>query len=340
MMKGAPHAVFRLDVGLSIGMGHLIRCYALAAAFVDDGWNVDFAVNAESCETVFALAGKRPLVVPSGVNGARAMTSNWPEGVELLVVDHYGLDAVFENACRPWAKIIAVIDDMTNRMHSCDLLLNPSPVVVAADYGATTPDGCRFLLGARYALLRPQFLSGRKEIHPQPPIVDRLLITMGGSDPENLTERAVEALRLLSTIPQTRIILGSAYAFDEQLKDSVNGLSDRISVYENVDDMAAHMAWSDIAISTAGSTTWELCAIGVPALYIQTAENQNAVVRAIEAYDVGMVLGLAVDITAKDIAAAIEALRNNQERRVQYAAHGRALVDGQGTRRIVEKITL
>jgi len=340
MTKRTCHAVFRLDAGATVGMGHFMRCNALAATFVDNGWTVDYAVNSGGQDAVFARTGRQPLVVSSSPGSAQAMAAQWPRGVDLLVVDHYGLDADFEKACRPWAKRIAVIDDMTDRTHACDVLLNPSPGIDADEYATTAPDGCQFLLGPRFALLRPQFSSAHEGKHAAPTTADRLLVTMGGSDPENLTGRVVEALSLRSEMPGTRIILGSAYAFGDQTKARVKKLSDRISVYEDVDDMAAHMTWCDMAVSASGSTTWELCAMGVPALYVQTADNQNAVVRAIKEHDVGLVLGAQADVTVKDIAEGIDTLSQDQKRREVYAVHGQALVDGQGSRRVVENFTL
>lgn len=340
MMQPHAHVVFRVDAGAAVGMGHVMRCSALAGAFRDAGWRVDFAVNRDGLDVVRKVVGQRPYGVSAGVEGARDLKDQWPDGVDLLIVDHYGLDRAFETACRPWAKCIGVIDDMTDRQHDCDVLLNPSPGVSTSDYAGLTPEACTFLLAPRYALLREQFHDRILDEPHHPEVALRLLVTLGGSDPDNIVERVVDALRLLPKIPQTRIILGSAYAHPNQLIASVKGLSSKIEVYVDADNMADHMSWCDMAVSAAGSTTWELCAMGVAAVYVQTAENQNAVVRAIQDHGIGFVVGNAADINARDWLSALSSLMHNPVLRAEYARNAHGLVDGQGTRRVVETFTL
>ena len=158
MIADRPTAVFRADASEEIGGGHVMRCLTLAGALTEAGWHVGFAVNAQALAVVPSLAGAiEDILVLGEDDEASALTERWPDGVTLLAVDHYGRDMAFELRCRPWAAVIMAIDDLANRRHRVDVLLDQTHGRSESDYRPLTGPECRLLLGPQFALLRPQF---------------------------------------------------------------------------------------------------------------------------------------------------------------------------------------
>jgi pseudaminic acid biosynthesis-associated protein PseG len=228
------------------------------------GWlGVSQARDAQ--QMIEALAGERP---------------DW------LVVDHYGLDAEWERRLRPYVERMMVIDDLANRHHDCDLLLDQNLGRKPTDYVGLVPDKCQLLIGPQYALLRPEFaalrdysLQRRKEPH-----LKRLLVTMGGVDQSNATGKVLEALKEcpLPSDCQITVVIGVRAPWLESVRSLAATLPWRTEVRVDVTDMARVMADSDLAIGAAGSTSWERCCLGLPTLVVVLAENQRAVARLLE----------------------------------------------------------
>src|SRR5262249_18815445 len=152
----------------SIGGGHIARCLALADELAERGHGCVFAVSAETAATMPSLAasGHDIEALSAGTTAdlePSLLAASWPQGCALLVVHHYGRDARFESACCPWAERILVIDDLADRPHDCDLLLDSTLGRAPADYASLCPKTCRMLLGPAYALLRPEFAAARSE---------------------------------------------------------------------------------------------------------------------------------------------------------------------------------
>ena len=147
--------LFRCDGGPELGIGHVMRCSALAAAFGALGWRSAFAVTRESAPLV---SGREVVIVPPGREGASVVAATCSaEDFEILVVDHYGLDAAFEGAARGAAALVVVIDDLADRAHDCDVLLDPNPERAPADYDRLVSRETRLLLGLKHASLRAEF---------------------------------------------------------------------------------------------------------------------------------------------------------------------------------------
>jgi UDP-2,4-diacetamido-2,4,6-trideoxy-beta-L-altropyranose hydrolase len=335
-MAPMPAVLLRCDGGSGIGMGHLMRCRALAAAFAGLGWRHSFAVTRE---TAPLLADSNAIIVPPGVDGAHAVAeAGAANKVDCLVVDHYGLDAMFESAARGKASIVLVIDDLADRPHDCDLLVDPNPERVAADYAGLTGGTTRFLLGSQYALLRPEF-ADRHPAEARPPRrrAERLLITLGGADPDNVSQRLLEALPHLGGAPlKTVLVVGPANPHRETLAALAPAPSVEVAV--DPPDLAGLMLDTDIAI-TAGSTSfWELACLGVPALIVVIADNQRAVARAAENAGAALVLGESNHLDPRNLAAAIAALAADPDRRQRMSESGRNLVDGRGAARVADAV--
>lgn len=196
---------------------------------------------------------------------------NW----DWLVVDHYALDARWESVLRQTAKSILVIDDIADRKHDCDLLLDQNFYAdMNARYTGKVPPHCGLLLGPRYALLREEFHDLHDQIKPRTGPVKRILVFFGGVDVDNNTDRALEALVNVG-IPNLHVdvVIGAQHPFCDQLelKCAAHGFSCHVQT----DRMAEMMAAADLAIGAGGSATWERCCLGLPTLTICTADNQG-----------------------------------------------------------------
>ena len=215
-MKAEPRrAIFRADATATIGAGHAARCLSLARSLTAAGW---------SCVLVSGRGGGDALPAPwpleiaaveldvDAASEPGALAARWPQGADLLVVDHYHRGENFERACRPWARRILVLDDLSNRSHDCDILLDPAANRCDADYAALVPEKCMLLLGPAYLPLRASFADLRhfalarrtQEIKPR-----RLLLSFGATDPDNITSMVLDILARAEWSLAVDILLGA-----------------------------------------------------------------------------------------------------------------------------------
>ena len=204
-----------------------------------------------------------------------------------LVVDHYALDARWERTLRSNCDRLMVIDDLADRPHVCDLLLDQSFGHGTADYGGLVPQSCVVLLGPRYALLSDEFAKLRdyslqRRAEPE---IKALLIAMGGVDRSNATGRVLDALResQLATDIVVKVVMGPSAPWLNEVRAASAHMPCRTDVLRGVQDMAQLMADSDIAIGAAGGTSWERCCLGLPTILLVLARNQDRVARALSA---------------------------------------------------------
>ncbi|MEX6780098.1 UDP-2,4-diacetamido-2,4,6-trideoxy-beta-L-altropyranose hydrolase, partial [Limnospira fusiformis] len=212
MMK----VIFRVDSSAQIGSGHLIRCRTLAEELRRRGAEVRFICREHRGNLIHLLsqAAFPVTVLPPPPQSSGEMEENYQawlgvsaetdaqetllalggESADWLVVDHYGLDAVWERQLRPQVKQILVIDDLANRPHDCDVLLDQNYSQLGEQrYQGWVPHSCRLLLGPRYGLLRPEYPLYRQALSPHRGQVRRVLVFFGGTDSQNMTGKALEA---------------------------------------------------------------------------------------------------------------------------------------------------
>lgn len=308
----------RVDASPALGAGHLARCMTLATALRRDGAAVLLICRADASPLTAALrTGNVPVhwltaeqtADPSA--DARATCAALTEPCDWLIVDHYGLDAAWEQVLRARARRILVIDDHAARRHDCDLLLNPNLPVTAADYRGRVPETCRLLLGPQYALLRDEFHRQRATVRAREGTVRRLLISCGGSDPGNATAQALAALAILAQAGAlseiaVEVIAGPGHRHWRALRAQTHALPGA-RFRRATRQMAAAMAAADVAIGAGGGSLWERCFLGLPALVITVADNQRAATAALAArgacWDLGPVHGLAPAKVAAHLAA-------------------------------------
>ena len=303
---------FRADASIQIGTGHVMRCLTLAEALKRQGHECLFIcrehkghlgvlIAAKGFSLHLLPAGDEADHKPAGLNWndhatwlgvtwqqdaeqTRAILSN--QTVDWLVVDHYALDICWEQQIAEYAARIMVIDDLADREHQCDLLLDQTFGRSEADYRSLVPDNCELLCGSQYALLRPEFA----ELRPyslqrrSQPALRQLLITMGGVDKDNVTGQVLDALRD-SELPadcKIVVVMGATAPWLEAVKQQAATLPWQTEVKVGISNMAQLMADSDLAIGAAGATSWERCCLGLPTVMIVLADNQQQIATNLE----------------------------------------------------------
>lgn len=260
--------------------------------------------------------------------------------LDWLIVDHYELDQDWERRVRPYVGRILVIDDLADREHDCDLLLDQNyHADMPARYLGLVPSACQLLLGPSYALLREEFLASRRALRPREGGIKRILVSFGGSDPTNETVKVIEGIRRLDRRDlAVDIVLGAANphrAEVERIAASLPG----IKCHDKTNKMAEFIACADLAIGAGGGTTWERCCLGLPSIVICAAENQEAVSRSLAEAGYLYYLGPSGEVSVERIAAALGELINNAPF-LRFLGHaGLSLVDGRGAARVAYAMT-
>jgi UDP-2,4-diacetamido-2,4,6-trideoxy-beta-L-altropyranose hydrolase len=325
MTSNRPLTVaFRVDASLDIGTGHVMRCLTLADALAVSSAECRFICREHPGHLIGHIRSKgyRVDALPLGENllakegkpqpvnslpHAHWLGCTWEidaaetkailnEGEpDWLVVDHYALDARWEQALQGCYQKLMVIDDLANRPHACDLLLDQNLGREPGDYEALVPAHCQRLIGPRYALLRPEFAALREYSlqRRRSPQLKRLLITMGGVDQANATGKVLEALKTcpLPSDCQITVVMGAKAPWLEQVRSLAATMPWTTTVRVNISDMAQVMADSDLAIGAAGSTSWERCCLGLPTLLVILAENQEEGALALQQRGAARLLG-------------------------------------------------
>ncbi len=297
-----------------------MRCLALANGLRAAGGDVYFICRDLSGHlgAVIVEQGYPVHLIPAhGVdNGGTGWQedASWSQAIadelpslDWLVVDHYELDARWEAAMRASAARIMVIDDLANRRHDCDVLLDQNYYEgMAARYDGLVPTGCRKLLGPGFALLRPEFREERIRLRNRDGSIRRILVCFGGSDPHNLTAKALQAISQVVRpgIP-VDVVAGAANPHNEMLA-AVCRQQPCATLHIQATNMAELTAASDLGIGAGGATTWERCLLGLPTLTVVVADNQERTTHDLSKSGAIRYLGRAEDVSINDIGGAIE----------------------------------
>lgn len=309
-MDNSLTVIFRTDASLEIGTGHVMRCLTLALGLWEKGASVSFLCR-EHDGNLIDLIRSHGFVVhalpllsqdddteenPLDPAHAVWLGCNWQidvehcnavlnDPVDWIVIDHYALDYRWETAMRDKCQKMMCIDDLADRVHECDLLLDQNLGRTEDDYVELVSSGTKLLLGPQYALLRQEFADWRKaslkaRIQPQ---LRHLLVTMGGVDNANVTEVILNTIDQARSIDLERItvILGPHAPWLDNVKKLASEMSASVTLLSSVNNMAELMAQCDLAIGAGGTTTWERCSLGIPTVLISLAENQNYISREV-----------------------------------------------------------
>jgi UDP-2,4-diacetamido-2,4,6-trideoxy-beta-L-altropyranose hydrolase len=329
----------RTDASLEVGTGHVMRCLTLAGTLSDRGAKVIFICmnQAGHLRDRIKEAGFEVQILAADVGGKRRWERDAEESLgalrrlafepDLIVVDQYELDARWERALRSDARRILVIDDLANRMHDCDVLLDPnlhdSP---ESRYAGLVGESTRIFIGPQYALLRPEFESVAPRTRDQG--VGKVFAFFGGADPSNEAGKIVEALRKLGErAPRTVFVLGPINPHALELRRATLGLPD-VEMLVSSNEMARLMVESDLALGTCGGAAWERCILGLPALVVVNAENQRDDARILHSLGAVRNLGEADQTTVDGWVSAISAVRDDPAALSSMSRAARAVMQG------------
>ncbi|WP_193315395.1 UDP-2,4-diacetamido-2,4,6-trideoxy-beta-L-altropyranose hydrolase [Nostocoides sp. F2B08] len=339
-----PRVLVRVDAGMGIGHGHLVRSLAVVRTLTSRGVHVTVATRAQGghVEAMITAAGAHQVALPAGDAGENAIGRVWPaerqeadvrlvfdlvgRGWDAVVVDHYRLDAAWESVAAERGGRLVVIDDLANRAHRADVLVDHNW------YGSHTSQRYRelvdpstdLLLGPRYALLQSDYLCGREHgpvVHPP----RRVVVSYGGTDAGGQSARAVDALDVMQGA-EVDVVVGSAAAVTEDLVAATARRGARLHV--ELPSLAPLYARADLALGASGTATWERLRLGVPALVTTVGEGQSGVTRALHEAGLTRWIGTAADATVDIYRSALRDYLDDGPMDIP------ALVDGYGAVRV------
>lgn len=321
----APTVFFRVDAGLEIGSGHVMRSLALAEALRLAGARVCWIMRTRPGDLRRRVESKgfevrslppatnaapdaAPAAVPPASQGAarreheRWLGVPWQEDAletrralgaggagairpDLLVVDHYGIDARWESSLRPHVGRLCVIDDLGDRAHDCDLLVAPAAGLGPSHLRRLVPEYCTILTGASYALIASEFAEKRTAAiarrRARPGGVARIFVGFGGVDRAGLTRASLKALLRVRFEGELDVVLGEEAPHREEVRSFLDEHFQNARLHVAPASIAPLMAEADLAIGAAGVMSWERCAVGLPAVVVCAAANQARVARAL-----------------------------------------------------------
>jgi len=343
---GQPIVIFRADASVAMGTGHVMRCIALAQAWQDQNGECVFAAAESTSASEARLRDEKfefvRITASPGTpqDAAQLVQLGIARHGSWIVVDGYQFDVEYQRAVKAAGLKLLVIDDAAHvGADAADLVLDQNAHADENLY-QHGEDDTRLLLGSRYALLRREFKVWREWDREIAPSGRKVLVTIGGSDPDNLTLIAIRALHLLAADqPDATVVVGGSNPYGDQIEGEIRNTGGSIRLLKDVFNMPELMADVDVAISGAGSTCWEMCFLGLPAIVIDVAENQRPIGQELDRRGIAIHLGSGVDITAEKIADQLKTLLASQGRRAAMSDRGRNLVDGRGAERVVSAMT-
>jgi UDP-2,4-diacetamido-2,4,6-trideoxy-beta-L-altropyranose hydrolase len=346
--------VFRVDASKKIGAGHLMRCIALASEIMQTKVEIFFLTRnipksylnlliamgitcLELCSRSDGVSDDQWLAVSQDEDANECMSILDRLECDLLVVDHYGLDRCWEQRMRPFTKKILVIDDLADRLHACDFLLDQNYYIdMSKRYVDKVPAECTLLLGPEFALLKREFRVMHKNILPRRSI-KTILVSLGGVDANNFTATTILAIAKFGIDKfAVDVVIGTEHPIPELIVSMCEKY--KFNIHIQTEEMAQLMARADLAIGASGTTTWERCCLGLPSIVVALAENQVKIARDIHTYGAAIYIGEEKDVSVDLIFDAIGKMCTDDYKVWKLSEAAFTLVDGMGTARVIDKI--
>lgn len=337
--------LLRADADIRMGTGHVMRCLALAQAWQDKLGKACLA-TARLCAglgarwTAEGLGLEKFSTEPGSADDAEQTIALARRlDADRVVLDGYHFSTRFQRALKQAGLRLLVIDDFGHAEHyAADLVLNQNLHAEEEFYRQREPY-TRLLLGTRFALLRREFRRWRDWQREIPKTGRKILVTLGGSDPDNVTGKVIQALQQVRIEGLEAIILaGASNPHHADLEALLAGSAPRISLHASVTDMPGLMAWADVAVAAGGTTSWERAFLGLPSLVLILADNQQQMAEAAEQAGIGWNLGPAALLSVPAVGRAVERLAKDAGARAQMAQRGPEVVDGLGPARVVHEL--
>ena len=322
-----------------------MRCLALAQAWKDLGGTVAFVSREASGSSSKRLVEEAidlcsPQSIPGTVEDAHetARIAGTRNG-SWIVVDGYHFGSLYQKTIKDHGFCLLCLDDLGHAGHYyADIVVNQNIGADRAMYPAHE-DYTDLLLGPSYVLLRREFQNWKNYQRENGRVPRKVLITIGGGDPDNVTTRVIEGITLLgNTDLSLAVIVGPHNPYHDQIQSVAVMAPSPVRIIENPESMPRCMAWADLAVSGAGSTCWELLYMGLPAAVIQLAENQRPIAEGLAGLGAVINLGPFQSLDPGRVAGAVRILLSlTPEQRKAYSGY-RRLIDGDGAIRVVAKM--
>jgi UDP-2,4-diacetamido-2,4,6-trideoxy-beta-L-altropyranose hydrolase len=340
-LRSKPYLIIRADVSTHIGTGHVMRCLALGQAWQDAGGNAVFVMctDAPAIEDRYKSEGMEIIHLSALLGSAddamqtadlsRRMGASW------VVVDGYHFGADYQRFVKDAGLRLLFIDDYGHAdRYYADIVLNQNLHAHESLY-QNREFYTRLLLGPRYALLRQEFWKWQGWKRGIPKVPRRVLVTLGGGDPDNVTLTVIQALQqVVIDGLEAVVVVGGSNPNYEELQSAARDSKVTISLERNVTNMPELMAWADVGISAGGTTSWELAFMGLPSLLVIQTDNQCATAERLSGLGVTRNLGRRDSFSCDKIAQELtEMLRTAGQNKM--ACYGQRLVDGNGVARVL-----
>lgn len=345
-----------------------MRCLTLANALAEQAAKCSFVMREHPGNLIEQVRsqGHRVAILPARaalamrpVTGSRQQYESWlgaqpaedaletiqalsgADRPDWLVLDHYGIDYRWEAELRSHADRLMVIDDLADRRHDCDLLLDQNLGRFATQYQALTPPTCQLLVGPQYAILRAEFLALREMslARRHPPHCENVFVFMGGVDQHNATRVVLDQLQKsrISNLKKINVVLGRSSPWIDDVDRFISTMACPAQLHVNTPHMAQLMAEADLCIGAAGSASWERCVLGVPTAFAVLADNQSEAAQALTQ------TGAAVrfNLTANGLDCLAQWLRsvsNNPELLAKVSIAASDICDGRGVSRVLNSL--
>jgi UDP-2,4-diacetamido-2,4,6-trideoxy-beta-L-altropyranose hydrolase len=351
---------FRTDATRQMGTGHFMRCLALADELKMQGAQIRFVSRNLPAHLSEMLEARGMEYVPLNTDVAEESSdelvhSKWlatsqaqdaqatiqamvGHSWDWVIVDHYALAERWESAVRKNAKQLMVIDDLADRRHDCDLLLDQNFYSdMQTRYIDKVSSNCKLLLGTRYALLREEFRKLREQIKPRTGKVKRILLFFGGIDADNYTSLAIEALATMNSALHVDVVIGATHPYRELIQHNCN--IQGFVCHVQTTRMAELMAEADLAIGAGGTAIWERCCLGLPSISFCVAENQ--IKQIADAAEAGLLYSAENSLNFVDmIRHHIKGLLENPALLKLISKSEMKAVDGKGVKRVVHAMEI
>ncbi len=351
------YIAFRVDASNQIGTGHFMRCLSLAIELKKRCSQIRFISRNLPRYLIDMLTEKGMEHLPLSEDDAKEsvdelLYANWlgtsqardaKATVEALanqlwdwiIVDHYALDERWESLLRESCKKLMVIDDLADRKHDCDVLLDQNYYSdMQTRYINKVPKHCQLFLGPRYALLREEFRVLREKIKVRTGDIKKILVFFGGVDTDNCTSLAIQALLKLNSKQQVDIVIGSQHPNREQILQAC--INHDFICHIQTTLMPELMAAADLAIGAGGSASWERCCLGLPALLVAVSENQINIAKSLDSIGACYYLGQKDAVNSNSIQHTVNELLVAPDEALSISRQAFSLVDGLGVNRVSE----
>ena len=331
----------RVDASPEIGIGHIMRCLTLAQELKNNFDKIIFLTRKDSGDFTETIMKNEFEVIFIPTNNDSDIIKNlittYSENKNFLLIDHYDVDSNFESSLKNIFEKIFVIDDLANRKHDCDLLIDQNYYRdLNHRYKKLIQNDTITLLGSKYAIIRPEFRNINKKTIKKNSQIKKILVSFGGSDPTNECKKALDALCSIENNQFEIVAIVGIYNNKfERLKKLYEKYSN-IKIYRHVNDLSQLMLNSDLFIGAGGTTTWERFYMGLPSIVIVISDDQKESIEFLS--DMGHIinLGLAKNVTSKIYIQTLQKL--NSDLIYNMSLNNQKLVDGNGSNRIKKQI--